>query len=445
MIDISKVTELESVKAIKNVLNGITLEDFQTVDILTALVRKRAIIAHDTGMGKTLIASAIMKMLHNENNSRKFIMIVKRSQFDQTPDKIAKATGLKVVAISSEFSKISENILDSSFLKNDVVILSAECLNSLAVMSRIYAHRKLFYGLIVDEAHEFSNIYEADRSFRLQCMSYAFEYFIALTATPITTELEQFSRLLYLVDKYNFYDIKDTTRSLERGEINLEKMYPGLYIRRTRSDLGIANTYNPTSILVEPTPDQVGKCGLNMFKYTKGPGAEPQVNKLIEVINRERPNKGIVYIRHHAVRRYVEEQLKGTDIRYATINGLTPMSARKTIMDNFAKNEYDVILISVTTSVDLDCDYIFFYEFTADVKQVIGRGERGLIPKTLNLYFLFTLQTAEIDYFNEKIFKRSVMIQEILGRDYAELIDIGKQLGLEYKEEDDSNTKANYL
>lgn len=429
------VVKLSSVKAIRNVLHGITLEDFQTVDTLTALVRKRCIIGHDTGMGKTLAASAIIKMLHNENNSRKFIFIAKRNQFQQTPDKIADATGLKVVAISSESSSINENILDNSFLKNDVIILSAEALNSTLIMSRIYAHRKLFCALIVDEAHEFTNFYEADRSFRLECMSHAFEYFIALTATPMTTDLEQFTRLLYLVDKRTFNDFRGTARLLEQGKLDLEKEFPGIYIRRTRSSLGIANSYNPVAILVEPTKEQIGATGINMFKQTKGPGAEPQVEKLIETILAERPHKGLVYIRHHAVRKYVELQLQAAGIRFASINGLTPMSSRKGIMDAFANDEYDVVLISVTTSIDLNCDYIFFYEFTSDVKQVIGRGERGLVPKTLNVYFLFTLHTGEIDYFDKNIFRRSIIIQNILQRDYSELIEIGRQVGVAYEED----------
>lgn len=434
------VVKLSSVKAIRNILKGITLDDFQTVDVLTALVRKRCIIGHDTGLGKTLIASAIMKMLHNENNSRKFIFIAKRSQFQQTPDKIADATGLKVVAISSEGSSINENILDNSFLKNDVIMLSAEALNSTVIMSRIYAHRKLFCALIVDEAHEFTNFYEANRSFRLECMSHAFEYFIQLTATPMTTELEQFTRLLYMVDKRTFNDFRGVARLLEQGKLDIEKEYPGIYIRRTRKDLGIQSDYNPISILVEPTKEQFGASGNSMFKLTKGPGAEPQIEKLIETILNERPHKGIVYIRHHAVRKYVEIQLQAEGIRFASINGMTPMLSRKGIMDAFVNNEYDVVLISVTTSIDLNCDYIFFYEFTSDVKQVIGRGERGLIPKALNIYFLFTLHTGEIDYFDKNIFRRSVVIQNILKRDYSELIDIGRQAGVLYEESESTGT-----
>ena len=76
MIEVKDIIDRKSVYALRYVLNGYVLEDFQTVDALTAIVRKVAVLSHDTGMGKTVIASAIIKMLHNQVSKQKVFICV---------------------------------------------------------------------------------------------------------------------------------------------------------------------------------------------------------------------------------------------------------------------------------------------------------------------------------------------------------------------------------
>lgn len=432
MLDIVDVLNRKSVKSLQHILNGISLEDFQTVDLTASLLYKKNIIGHETGMGKTFIASAYMKALHNENKSRKFLMVVKTNQLNETPQKVEQSTGLRVCAVSSAYSSISRHILSEDFIKSDIVIIAAEMLNNTSAFAMLYKHRKLFTGLIVDEAHEFTNVDGCVRAFRIDCMTKHIEYLMLMTATPMTTKLEQFTTLVHYTDRREFWNTESLLRGLKKPQYNFQEDNPGVYIRRTRKDLGIGNNYNTKSLYVEPTPEQEFIQGKDFRIASKGFGAYPQVNKLIEVIKEERPKKGIVYIRHHAVRRFVEENLRQAGIRYACINGLTTMSTRKEISKKFYDNEYDVVLTSVTTSIDLDCDYIFFYEFTSDARQVIGRGERGLIPKTLNIYFLFTLHPREITSFIKNVYERSLIIQEVLGNDYKELIAVGQELMIKY-------------
>lgn len=440
MIDVVNVLRRKSVKSLSGVLNDIKLEDFQTVDIAASLVKKCVIIGHETGMGKTYMASAFMKCLINENKSRKFLMVVKTNQLNETPTKIANATGLRVCTVSSSYDSLSQHILSEDFIKSDIVIIAAEVLNVDGAFTMIYKHRKLFCGLIVDEAHEFTNVDGCTRAFRVDCMAKHMEYLMLMTATPMTTKLEQFTTLVYFTDRETFWNTQSLLHGLKKPQYSFTEDYPGVYIRRSRKDLGIGNNYKTKSLYVEPTPEQEFVKGKDFRIASKGFGAYPQVQKLVETIKNERPNRGIVYIRHHAVRRFVESYLKEEGIRYACINGQTNMVRRAEISKAFYNNEYDVVLTSVTTSIDLDCDYIFFYEFTSDARQVIGRGERGLVPKTLNIYFLFTLHPREIRSFIKNVYERSLIIQEVLGNDYRELIKAGEELLLKYgpcEDEDD--------
>lgn len=427
---VNKISNLKSAHAIRNILNGYVLEDFQCVDVLTALARKESIIGHDTGMGKTLIASAIIKALHNENPERKSLVVVKRNQFEQTPKKIREATGLKVIAISSSDNDLRNKMYNAKFLQYDVVMISAEVLNDVLSIGLLHRARKYFTCMIIDELHEFTNFNEADRAFMLEAMLGCMEYKIGLTATPMTTNLEQFTRALAMLDRETYADYRKTKSLLSKGQLDLEQEDKGIYIRRTRTGLGIANDYVTHVHKTSPHGHQIGASGINMFNITKGEGANNQVRELIRIINSEL-GKGLVYIRHHAIRRFVERELQKEGIAYATINGLVNGKERGEIMKAFNEGKEDapkVVLTSVTTSLDLDCDFVIFYEFTVDAKQMIGRAERGLVPKTINIHFIFVEETDEMNYFLENIYKRSIVVQQVLRRNYNELIRVGDEL-----------------
>ena len=88
----------------------------------------------------------------------------------------------------------------------------------------------------------------------------------------------------------------------------------------------------------------------------------------------------------------------------------------------------DVVITSVTTALDLDCDYVIFYEFTVDVKQMIGRAHRGLGDKELDVIFIITEDTSEIDYFYDNIYSISMTIKEIMHHDYSELEQVDREI-----------------
>ena len=61
-----KLCSMKSCKAVSKVLEQDNLHDLQSIDVLKMLAHKHAIAIYDTGLGKTFLASAIMKMLHNK-------------------------------------------------------------------------------------------------------------------------------------------------------------------------------------------------------------------------------------------------------------------------------------------------------------------------------------------------------------------------------------------
>ena len=446
-MNIKDITKRKSIEAVKNVLDDFILDDFQCVDAVTAVYRKRCVLGHDTGLGKTIVASAIIKMLHNERRNRKFLFVCKRNQFAQTPAKIRKATGLRVIAISSEESSLDRKLFNGEFLKYDVVLLAEEVLDDAVANALLLTYKHEFCGIFVDEIHTMCNYMEANRAGILKAMMKNFEYRIAMTATPMTSSLEQWCRILAMIEPENFENWRDTLYDLEHYNLNLERDFPGLYIRRTRVDLGIPNVYNNHIHVVPAMPHQYGAKGKNLFRLCKGSSASNQVNKLVEILKGEKDknpySKGIVYIRHHDTRKWVTSELDKVGIKYECINGLTPTSERKRIMDEYNSNRCDLVITSTTSSIDLDGDFVVLYEFTCELRQILGRLERGLVPKEIQVHYIFTDDTEEIEYFLEKIYKRSLILQTILKRDYKMIIEIGNRIKKQQEERAKNTERMN--
>jgi ERCC4-related helicase len=424
----TQLVELKSYKAIEDVLYDLVLEDFQCIDVIKGLVFKKAIYMYDPGMGKTLEAAAIMKMLKTRIPSAKFIMFVEKSQFIETPDKIHKHTGLSVLTVSGEESGIEDKMMEQDFTRYDVLMLSHRTLNNAMVMALLYKEKSKYLGVFVDEAHKVCNFMESSSAWMLRGLLRQFEYRYALTATPVTSSMKQVAQLAHMFDWETFDDVPAIVRHAESGN-SVVSLAPDFFINRTRRDLGIISNYIPHIELIEPEPHQENIYSGNITALTKGKGAFRQAGRLRDIILSNRPNKGLVYIRQHEVREWVLPFLDEAGIRYECINGrVTNLDKRREISRKFNAGELDVLITSVTTSLDLDCDYVVFHEFCTDIKQMMGRAERGLNPKTLDLYFIFTRRTGEIDYFMKYFYKRSLSIQMVLEKDYSELIRAGAML-----------------
>mgnify|MGYP001259595892 CR=1 FL=1 len=415
---------ISSYKAIQDICNGIILEDFQCVDLLNTLKFPTKIISYDTGLGKTVLASAFIRALVNEIPSRRFIMVVEKSQLIQTPDKVRSLTGLSVQTITAQSEDINNKLFEEDFLKHQVLMITYETLNNPGVMLLLYKYKKFYNGIIVDEAHKVCNFEDASQATMLKAMLPNFEYRLMLTATPITSGAKQLVYLLHMLDPKLINDVADYIRDVERGYSPLND-FPNHIIVRTRRDLGIISNYRTHIELVNPHPWQVNASGPDMINIVKGERAENQAKRVLEIVQKHKGQRGLIYIHKHKLREWVQSILEPCGVRVGCIHGKISAEERISVLNKLKTGEIDVIITSVTTALDMEADYIIFYEFTTDIKQMLGRAERGLNPKTLDLYFIFTRETEEISRFIQNIYNRSLLIQNVLRKDYSELIRVG--------------------
>ena len=172
-----------------------------------------------------------------------------------------------------------------------------------------------------------------------------------------------------------------------------------------------------------------------MFIITKGDGATNQINSLIKEIKDRKNKRGVVYVWRRDIQDFVVKELKENGIKCELINGKTTSKNRTEILENYRNDTIQVIVTNIKEALDMDGDYVIFYELSVLIKQILGRVERGLTPKPIEILFMFTLCTGEFDYFERNIFDISQQIQEIFGIDCKEVYDVKNQQYLMIKKE----------
>lgn len=412
--DLDKLTKYD---AIKDLISP-PLSDDQSIDLLKALLFKRFAAFYATGLGKTYLATAYVRALKNKNPDSKIILFVKKSQEDETPSKISGISGLRCAFFDASKKKfINEEVIEN----NDIIMMTHDTLNSEEHMSRLLLVIGKINGIIIDEAHLLSNLEGANSAFMLYAISHEVEYVLALTATPITTEIEQLTRILKIIAPADVDNFKKLGSELKRFGLGaLPPELNDLFVIRDR----IFNNHVGIAQYVEAMPHQVGADGKDLFVITKGPGAFSQANEVVNLVNERKPLRGIIYCNRKIIQGFLVDYLNTHGVVCGLVNGETSKSDRKEIINEFKSGGFDILVTNIKEALDMDCDYVIFYEFTPHIKQVIGRAERGLNPKPLDIIFLFTRNTGEVDSFNRNVFEISQEVQEILGIDFREITNM---------------------
>lgn len=424
----AELLRMDSYQAINDILTGVTLHNKQCIDIVKMLYGKRSIVIYDTGTGKTLLASAVMKMLLHKYPGQLCLMIVKKDQLIQTPEKIENLSGLTTICTTADSGFLNKHFFNQDFTNCDVLMITEECLLNMKVMDKLYELRERLLCIIIDEAHELNNYTNAQSANMLKALISRVEYVFALTATPIVSDQIQLAKLANMLLPKEFPSASNFARRLTSGRASIEN-YPFLFINRKASELGRTSEPRGHVVLVEPQANQKG-CnlgGVKLFQVCKGYGAENQINALLEVIS-GCDGKGLIYVSQKTIVDWVIMKLNSYNIPAAVINGDVVGEVRKQIIRDFADGKYKVIVTSLTTALDLDCDFVIFYELTVEIEQMIGRAHRGLGNKDLDVYFIITEDTNEVTYFLNNVVARSDIIQKILNKKNKAVSDAAERL-----------------
>lgn len=406
-------------QCLQTILPDVELPDFQLKGLELTLINQKMLLAFDTGTGKTFTYSAIVRALMNRNPEKKHILVIINDSIEQVPRDVQNLTGLNVFAFDGKAD--STRLLQLRWNKGSVFCLTLEALRQMDLVCFLYMHLTEIESWVIDEAHHVSNWDNSDTAFMIRSLTQYIPFVVELSATPMTRESKQYYRLMNLLDRNISHKRNETLRG----------KYVDRYMPVNRKDYDIKGKYTSTLIPVTPTLDQMKEQHGIVFRKLKGTGAVPQVEALLQTIEcrLENNKKIIVSVHYHDTREWVEKHLVERGIPFVSIHGrITKRDDKNALLNRFKSGECDVLITSVTESLNIDADVVIFYEFSTSVKQVIGRAHRGLSGKPLEVVFILTLETDEIEFFRKYIYERSLTIQKLLCKDYSELIEIGEKV-----------------
>ena len=119
---LKELTLRGSMQSLKNILADYELDDFQTYTIAFAYIREKLIIALDTGLGKTLVAAALINL---DLSNNKWLFACKGNTLRQTATKLNNLLVGRTVHMSSGKQEDIENLIYNNE-PNAVILVSYE-------------------------------------------------------------------------------------------------------------------------------------------------------------------------------------------------------------------------------------------------------------------------------------------------------------------------------
>lgn len=441
---ISQLEEMGSMESLKYAVRDKELASFQTKAVAYGIITQACLFNLDTGLGKTLIAAAIINILHRMRPQLKWIFICQCSNLLTTYTKLRDA----LYDCDVEFSDSTENRILSTFFTRkaanaDVIVLSYEAITCPAVETFLFKNRYVFKGVFLDESQLISNL--ASHTSRLiSAIIDSCQYKYALSATPLRINPDQVVNQVYMIDRHMFdgdsmdtfmnrFKVWDDGRVVGYRDLELlQRLLSPRVFSFTRKELGVKGNYTPIAELVDTRGLYKDVPKYDQLRVIKADVNGPAMQTLIDTVQYYTDNgmRGLIYANRNVVKTALRDVLTAKGFSTDILDGRNTNTQQKKdkVHKAFLAGEYQVLITNITTGKDLPCDYIIFYEQTFDYKQMIGRGERGLSGRDMEIVFILCSDTYELQFFYNNVYQRGVLLEELCHKDLSELKQVVKQI-----------------
>lgn len=415
----------------KHNLTNTDLTWYQCFCIEHSIISKGTLISLGTGLGKTYTAMGYIIALKEMYENKKFLYICMPITLTQTENDFINNTNLKVITLTGQDSDI-KNFIDHH-QDFDVLLISYQTLYNIRFCNYLLTLLPHLISCVVDEAHNISQ--DSLINSVLEVLLKKIEYKVFLTATPITVSPVQVISLMNLLDDKMFpqgdrflrdYEIRDENTFEVIDYKHLDNLSAALYSRYVyweREELGIKGNPKVFPLLVKPTNEEQKNCTLQEIPTILKGQRNTNQTEVLKALLKDLKTKnliGLIYTGHIENHYLIKDLCSEIGVVAEIMNGTTESkSNRDLILDNFHRLKYDVLITSLTTSLNLDCDYVVFWENTNLGQQVIGRCQRGFLPKDLLIYFILTDDTVELEQFDKNVWRRHKWLREALSKDTA--------------------------
>lgn len=432
---LKELTLRGSMQSLKNILADYELDDFQTYTIAFAYIREKLIIALDTGLGKTLVAAALINL---DLSNNKWLFACKGNTLRQTATKLNNLLVGRTVHMSSGKQEDIENLIYNNE-PNAVILVSYEVFENPIFNQWVFNNRKDFIGIVVDESQNIGHKNSTRSEMIKHMMRNCFRYQFFLSATPLTVSPTQICNQVNMIDPLLVPDPDDLSMrytQYKEGKIvgyhhltDLGDLLSERYISITRKDLGIKGNYQPQLVICNKLSDIPEVTNFELIKETKQRSDFDGLEKLGTILRKHslKGQKGLIYANLSIYKNVILETFKDM-YRIELLDGSLNSVQQSKVQARFNSGDIDILICNLTEGADLPCDYIVFYEQTVLYKQYIGRGERGLEGRDLAIYFMVITESYDIDFFYNNIYRRSLLLELILQKDISEIKVIEQQL-----------------
>ena len=428
--------EYSYVEELKFCVKNRVLAPFQTRLVAYGLINKKCILSADTGLGKTGIAAGLINCISQKIDYMKWIFVCPAFNMVQTVNELEDSVYTRKVMYSDNKEISIFDFTTSSINDWDIAVISYEALANQTLQRYLLENREVINGIIIDESQLVCNLH-GSTSQLLYSMSKNVEYMFMLTATPIRVNVGQFVKQVDILERGIFgAEIPKVVRYFTKydedykpiGVEHLDELLDlveGRYISVTRDSLNLKGDYKVNMHLCKPLRDYANVDRKDVPKLVKGDTDGPAMRKLYSEVERltSEGKKGLVYVNLNDNKDKVRSYLRDRGIAVEILDGNHTNSHKKKeeIKELFVNDKINCVLTNLTVGLNLQCDFIIFYELTFDFKQMLGRGERGLKANNLELSFIIVDGTEDVNIFYENVYNRAKLLGSVCKKDIAEI------------------------
>lgn len=434
------------------------LRDYQTVGTAFMYLSPRSIIADGCGLGKTAEVAALINWLKYKGEMSRFLIAVETSAIGQTQAELMRFTGLYVVAMPSEATKIRKVIEKTDWTKVDGIVIKHSTLRSdpfskwLALNINEEGMCNIFDTFFLDESSVIKNDTTKMYSYTKNiCQIVKRVHF--MNATTFETNI---------LDIYNQMDMMDQsllpkkwrieqefctyartsywTKENGKAKMNWRRERNGyknqatfkeslklVYFGRCKKDIGMDLPHIYKVYEVEPTnamslglekgyrysellncPSLIPDCGIPMDRKNV-----PKLDRLCELIENDFSQESVmVYCFHLAAQQTIADELAKIGRKPIILNGsITDATERYRIQQAFNNGEYDVIITNIKKSLNLyGGDVCIFYSMETNPSksfQIASRIDRNVDDKLKTFVMLLYKGTDEYRFFTTTVKQRA--------------------------------------
>lgn len=434
------------------------LRDYQTVGTAFMYLSPRSIIADGCGLGKTAEVAALINWIKYKGEMSRFLIAVETSAIGQTQAELMRFTGLYVVAMPSEATKIRKVIEKTDWTKVDGIVIKHSTLRSdpfskwLALNINEEGMCNIFDTFFLDESSVIKNDTTKMYSYTKNiCQIVKRVHF--MNATTFETNI---------LDIYNQMDMMDQallpkkwrieqefctyartsywTKENGKAKMNWRRERNGyknqavfkeslklVYFGRCKKDIGMDLPHIYKVYEVEPTnamslglekgyrysellncPSLIPDCGIPMDRKNV-----PKLDRLCELIENDFSQESVmVYCFHLAAQQTIADELAKIGRKPVILNGsITDATERYRIQQAFNNGEYDVIITNIKKSLNLyGGDVCIFYSMETNPSksfQIASRIDRNVDDKLKTFVMLLYKGTDEYRFFTTTVKQRA--------------------------------------